>query len=83
LEEPEGFDVKYESPTEGTVHFGTTGPLVVNGAEIPLDAGHRYDNPWVRAEVGARQLTIADEAGAASLDFAASTRIASGRSEPD
>ena len=41
-----GFDVSYESPTEGAVSFGTTGPLRVKGADVALDTGKRYDNPW-------------------------------------
>jgi hypothetical protein len=73
---PGGFDVSYLSPTEGTVRFGTTGPLTVDGAEIALDAGHRYDNPWAKTPVGAQQITIADTRGSVALDFAAGTRTA-------
>ncbi|MGZ6895982.1 MAG: hypothetical protein ACXVJ7_00545 [Acidimicrobiia bacterium] len=71
---PGGFDVSYDSPTEGTVQFGTTGPLTVKGTEVPLASGKRYDNPWASADVGAQQITIADTAGSVKLDFARSTR---------
>jgi hypothetical protein len=71
-----GFDVSYQSPTEGLVSFGTTGPLTVKGAPVALDAGKRYDNPWALADFGASQITIADTAGSLKLDFAASTRVA-------
>jgi hypothetical protein len=71
-----GFDVSYASPTEGLVHFGTTGPLTVKGADVPIASGMRYDNPWAQARVGAQQITIADQAGALALDFATVTRTA-------
>ena len=71
-----GFDVSYQSPTEGRVTFGTTGPLTVAGTPIALDTGKRYDNPWAVADFGSQQLTIADKAGALKLDFARTTRTA-------
>ena len=74
---PGGFDVSYQSPTEGLVQFGTTGDLKVKGQVVALDSGKRYDNPWASAPVGARQITIADTAGDLKLDFATSTRVAS------
>jgi hypothetical protein len=72
-----GFDVSYESPTEGAVSFGTTGPLRVKGADVALDTGKRYDNPWALANFGAAAITIADTAGALKLDFAHGTRVTS------
>jgi hypothetical protein len=71
---PGGFDVAYASPTEGEVRFGTTGPLVVNGAEVPLSAGFRFDNPWARAAVGADELVIGDPEGSLVLDFTTGRR---------
>ncbi len=76
---PGGFDVSYQSPTEGLVQFGTTGDLKVEGRNVPLDSGKRYDNPWASAPVGAQQITIMDTAGNLELDFAASTRVASSK----
>jgi hypothetical protein len=72
-----GFDVSYESPTEGLVTFGTTGPLTVKGQAVALNSGQRYDNPWALVPFGAKQLTIADKAGDLRLDFATSSRTAS------
>ena len=72
-----GFDVSYESPTEGAVSFGTTGPLRVKGADVALDTGKRYDNPWALADFGASAITIADTAGALKLDFAHGSRVTS------
>ena len=76
-----GFDVSYQSPTEGLVHFGTTGPLTVQGKQIALDTGKRYDNPWALVPFGAQQMTISDKAGDLKLDFATSTRTASSTPE--
>ena len=73
---PGGFDVSYESPTEGAVGFGTTGPLTVKGASVPLDHGRRYDNPWALASFGAPSITIADTEGTLTLDFVHGTRVA-------
>jgi hypothetical protein len=74
-----GFDVSYDSPTEGRVQIGSTGALLVNGVEIALDSGHRYDNPWARAEIGAQRIAIADGEGDLRLDFAAFTRVVADR----
>ena len=53
----------------------------MKGTAVALDTGKRYDNPWAVADVGAAQLTIADEAGSLKLDFAASTRVAASTPE--
>jgi len=74
---PGGFDVSYDSPTEGVMSFGSTGALTVKGHDIPLDTGKRYDNPWAFADFDTQQITIADTAGDLRLDFGASKRKAS------
>jgi len=56
------------------VRFGSTGPLLVNGTEVPLSSGLRFDNPWTRVPVGAEQFVIADPAGSLVLDFTAGRR---------
>jgi hypothetical protein len=66
---PGGFDVAYESPIEGGVGFGTTGPLTIKGMNVALDSGMRYDNPWAHAAFDAPKVTIADTAGSLELDF--------------
>ncbi len=58
------------------VTFGTTGPLTVKGAGVPLDHGKRYDNPWALANFGAPSITIADADGSLTLDFVRGTRVA-------
>ncbi len=71
---PGGFDVAYQSPTEGGVHFGTTGPLTVRGSAVTLDTGMRYDNPWSHAAFGASVVRIADRLGGVTLDFGTGKR---------
>ncbi|MEL7209692.1 MAG: hypothetical protein AAGK32_15900, partial [Actinomycetota bacterium] len=74
---PGGFDVTYESPTEGTMAFGWTGPLTVDGEEIELTGGPRIDNPWARVEAQATRYDISDGDARLVLDFDAGTREAS------
>ena len=51
---PGGFDVVYESPSEGELTFGQDGPFTVAGAEVSLRDGPRYDNPWSTTSFRAR-----------------------------
>jgi len=73
----DGFDVAYGSPSQGRMTFGWDAPLVANGAEVALDAFPRFDNPFVQAEFGARQLDVAHEGFALRLDFDEPSRRAS------
>jgi hypothetical protein len=71
---PGGFDVAWESPTEGALTFGSAAPLTVGGAVVPIDAYPRYDNPWSRTPFDAPVVRIADRDGGVWLDFARGTR---------
>ncbi len=71
---PGGFDVAWDSPTEGPLTFGTTAPLTAQGAVVPIDGYPRYDNPWSHTPFDARTLTIADRAGGVTLDFTTGRR---------
>ena len=66
---PGGFDVAWDSPTEGPLTFGTTAPLTVKGAAVPIDAYPRYDNPWSQTPFDARTMLISDSHGGVALDF--------------
>lgn len=48
----DGFDVRYGSPTGGTVTVGWDAPLRVDGVEIPLTGGARWEAPWATAAWG-------------------------------
>jgi hypothetical protein len=76
---PGGFDVEFESPSEGEMRLGQDGPFRVAGERVPLRHDLRYDNPW--AQVAFQSLVY--ELGAAdgpslTLDFEAGTRTAAG-----
>ena len=58
---PGGFDVTWDSPTEGPLTFGSTvAPLTVKGAVVPIDNYPRYDNPWSQTPFDAQVVKIAD-----------------------
>jgi hypothetical protein len=75
---PGGFDVRWASPTEGQLTFGSTAPLTVRGAPVAIDGYPRYDNPWSHAPFDAKQITIADRWGGVTLDFANGRRTVDG-----
>jgi hypothetical protein len=69
-----GFDVAYDSPTEGRLTFGTTGPLTVKGADAPVAVAERYDNPWSHTPFDAPVVRIADRRGSITLDLTTGRR---------
>ena len=71
---PGGFDVAWDSPTEGTLTFGTTAPLTDRGAAVPIAGYARYDNPWSHTAFDAKTLTVADRDGGVTLDFTSGRR---------
>jgi hypothetical protein len=73
-----GFDVAYESPSQGRVVFGWEAPFVVDGVEQPLSNFPRFDNPFSGVvEHGAIEMDIAYEGYGLHLDFAVPSREAS------
>ena len=71
-----GFTVAYDSPAEGRLELGWTGPLRVDGDVVEIHGAPRFDNPFARVERGADHMVIADADGAFRLD------LAGGRSGP-
>ena len=71
---PGGFDVAWDSPTEGPLTFGTTAPLTVKGGVVPIDSYPRYDNPWSQTPFDSPVVKIADRASALVLDFSTGRR---------
>jgi hypothetical protein len=76
---PDGYDVVYESPSQGTVTFGWDAPLTVRGAPVPLADYPRMDNPFVTAEFDRARYDVSDGEYTLDLDFATQQRRASGR----
>ncbi len=69
-----GFDVRYPSPSEGVLEVGWTGPLRVDGREVPIGDHPRFDNPFTQVATGSTEVVIDDGAGAYRLDLAAGRR---------
>jgi hypothetical protein len=70
-----GFDVTYGSPSEGLLAFGWSGPLTVDGEEVPLHGELRFDNPFATVPFGATELRIADGDVSLELDLATGSRV--------
>jgi hypothetical protein len=73
---PGGFDVRYDSPTQGAIAFGSTGPLTVAGQDVPLHTTARSSNPFGEAESGAGAVTLHDGPATLTLDTMRWTRTA-------
>jgi len=73
-----GFDVTYASPQEGSIGFGWTAPLTVDGTEVPLHDYPRMDNPWTHADHGSLRFDVHDGDYGVTLDFEAGTRTLTG-----
>jgi hypothetical protein len=69
-----GFSVSYPSARRGTLELGPDGPLVADRIEVPLDGGHRIDNPWATVEWGQTTVSIDDGDWSLDLDLVAGTR---------
>jgi len=72
----DGYDVVYQSPSQGEITFGWHAPLVVAGQEIPLRDYRRFDNPFVQVDFGETRYEISDGAYGLVLDFAVDERSA-------
>ncbi len=68
------FTVRYQSPSQGTIEYGWTGNLRVNGREEPVGDYRRYDNPWSQDEFGSRHNRVARDERELLLDFNAIVR---------
>jgi hypothetical protein len=60
-----GFDVSWTAAGEGDLGFSWTGPLTVDGTNVPIADYPRMDNPNVTVDDGTWQVT----AGGATLDL--------------
>lgn len=63
------FDVRYESPSQGTMEYSWAGPLLVGGTDEPVGDYRRYDNPWSRDEFDSQRVRVADGDRELYLDF--------------
>ncbi|MBK7974276.1 MAG: hypothetical protein IPK07_13685 [Deltaproteobacteria bacterium] len=67
--------VRYDSPGQGLMDFSWTGPLLVNGTEVPIGPYPRYDSPYAAKEYdGADPYVIRRGGLSLTLDPASLTR---------
>jgi len=81
-----GFDVAYESPSQGLVRFGWNAPLEVRGSEVPLRDYPRHDSTWAQQPYDSRRFLALDRPSLADghgiwLDFEAGERRIFGPAE--
>ncbi len=72
----DGFAVTYQAPGRGTVTFSWHDPLIVDGAEIPLRWGWRFDNPFLKTRFDATRYDTAADGHRLFLDFNSGARLA-------
>jgi len=65
----DGLHVTYASPGNGTMQFGWSGPLKVDGNEVALHDYPRWQNPYTDTAFGAEQAHIACKGATLDLDF--------------
>ncbi|MBI3784699.1 MAG: hypothetical protein HY270_15000 [Deltaproteobacteria bacterium] len=56
-----GYDVVYDSPSQGRVTFGWAAPLTVKGTEIAISDYPRHDSPWAQTPYNSPQASISAE----------------------
>ncbi|HKE72033.1 MAG TPA: hypothetical protein VKB57_00350, partial [Acidimicrobiales bacterium] len=76
---PGGFDVAYRSPTQGLISFSSSGPLTVDGTEVPLHGTDRSSNPFGVVRAGPGRVDLRDGPATLSLDTSRWTRRAERR----
>jgi hypothetical protein len=69
-----GLDLRFDSPGNGEMSFGWSGPLTIDGEEIPLRGYARFDNPYAQVDFNTLHYRIAYGGMALELDFEAGTR---------
>jgi hypothetical protein len=69
-----GFDVKYQSPSQGLVSVGWDGPMTVNGSPVDIGPYKRFDNRYCSQEFGTEKTVIDFDGKSLELDFANAMR---------
>jgi hypothetical protein len=74
----DGYHVRYESPSQGTMTFGWYAPFIVSGVEVPLRDYPRFDNPFVHTDFDDTRYEVTVGEYELVLDFATDEREVSG-----
>lgn len=69
-----GFDIVYQSPSQGEMSFGWDSPFVVQGVIQSLSGFPRYDDPWAKVEFDTQRFFIESDHHGVVLDFKARSR---------
>ncbi len=69
-----GFEVRYESPSQGVIESRPDEPLIVDGQTVELDHDRRFDNAYTSITRGDTTVPIRDGQGGWTLDLDAGTR---------
>ena len=82
-----GFDVVFESPSQGLVRFGWSRPLEVAGEIVPISEYPRHASPWAQQSFADRRLLLMDAPSLAEgygvwIDFEKGVRRAFGPGKP-
>jgi hypothetical protein len=68
------FDVVYESPSQGPIHFNWDDQPTVLGEPIPTSHFFRFDNPWSQTQYNSHITYIGAQGHGVAIDLEAGTR---------
>lgn len=69
LEKSVGYEILYESPSQGEIRLGWNKPMYVNKKEINLGPYERFDNPYCNQAFGTLKTIIEHNGQKLKLDF--------------
>ena len=67
--------VRFNSPGNGVLEFNWTGPLTLDGVDVPLTDYHRFENPYAQVAYNSGVYEIAYRGMGLFLDFAVGVRV--------
>ncbi|MHA1110789.1 MAG: hypothetical protein ACTSRE_06775, partial [Promethearchaeota archaeon] len=71
---PIGFDIMYDSPSQGIITVAWDGPMISGGKNVDLGPFPRFDNDFCYQEFGTKVTLIEFESQSLELDFDSATR---------
>jgi hypothetical protein len=71
---PLGYDVSYNSPSQGEITVGWVGSMVANGTKVDIGPYNRWDNPYSKTPRGSMRTEISFGIQKLILDFENATR---------
>jgi hypothetical protein len=71
----DGLNVRFDSPGNGLLEASWSGPLIMDGVDIPLSGYARFDNPYAQVAYDGLNYAITFKDNSLLLDFKTGTRI--------